>query len=70
MKPIPSIVELQQKITEDFKSKLNLSDDDLKRTLNAFSLVLSGQMKILYLFLADIQNNIFADNQRFSSKKY
>ena len=54
MKPIPSIVELQQKITEDFKSKLNLSDDDLKRTLNAFSLVLSGQMKILYLFLADI----------------
>lgn len=62
MKPIPSIVELQQKITEDFKSKLNLSDDDLKRTLNAFSLVLSGQMKILYLFLADIQNNIFADS--------
>ena len=61
MKPIPSIVELQQKITEDFKSKLNLSDDDLKRTLNAFSLVLSGQMKILYLFLADIQNNIFPD---------
>ena len=62
MKPIPSIVELQQKITEDFKSKLNLSDDDLKKTLNAFSLVLSGQMKILYLFLADIQNNIFADS--------
>ena len=31
MKPFPSIVELQQKITEDFKSKLNLSDDDLKR---------------------------------------
>ena len=61
MKPIPSIVELQQKITEDFKSKLNLSDDDLKKTLNAFSLVLSGQMKILYLFLADIQNNIFPD---------
>ena len=61
MKPIPSIIELQQNIVEDLKNKLNLSDDDLKKTLNAFSLVLSGQMKILYLFLADIQNNIFAD---------
>lgn len=61
MKPIPSIIELQQNIVEDLKSKLNLSDDDLKKTLNAISLVLSGQMKILYLFLADIQNNIFPD---------
>lgn len=61
MKPIPSIIELQQNIVEDLKSKLNLSDDDLKKTLNAISLVLSGQMKILYLYLADIQNNIFPD---------
>jgi uncharacterized phage protein gp47/JayE len=61
MKPIPSIVELQQQLTDDFRNKLNLSDDDLKRTLNAFSLVISAQLKYLYLYLSNIQDNVFPD---------
>lgn len=61
MKPIPSIVELQQLLADDFRNKLDLSDDDLKKTLNAFDLVISAQLKLLYLFLSDIQNNVFPD---------
>jgi uncharacterized phage protein gp47/JayE len=61
MKPIPSIVELQQLLADDFRNKLDLSDDDLKKTLNAFDLVVSAQLKLLYLFLSDIQNNVFPD---------
>lgn len=61
MKPIPSIVELQNQLEEDFRNRLSLSDDDLKRTLNAFSLVISAQLKYLYLYLGNIQNNVFPD---------
>lgn len=61
MKPIPSIKELQQTLADDFRNKLDLSDDDLKKTLNAFDLVISAQLKLLYLFLSNIQNNIFPD---------
>jgi len=61
MKPIPSIVELQETLANDFRSRLNLSDDDLKKVLNAFDIVLAAQFKLLYLFLSDIQNNVFPD---------
>jgi uncharacterized phage protein gp47/JayE len=58
---MPSIVELQKQLEEDFRNRLSLSDDDLKRTLNAFSLVISAQLKYLYLYLGNIQNNVFPD---------
>jgi len=61
MKPIPSIVELQETLANDFRSRLNLSDDDLKKVLNAFDIILTAQFKLLYLFLSDIQNNVFPD---------
>jgi len=58
---IPTIIELYQNISNDLKSKLNLSDDDLKKVLDAFSLVIAAQLKLNYLSLSDIQNNIFPD---------
>lgn len=61
MKPIPSIVDLYNKLEADLKSRLNLSNDDLKFVLNAMAGVLAAQLKIAYLFLGDIQNNIFPD---------
>lgn len=61
MKPIPSITDLQLALANDFKNKLNLSDNDLKQVLNAFDIVVSAQFKLLYLFLSDIQNNVFPD---------
>lgn len=61
MKNIPSIIELNEDIANDLRSKLGLTDDDLKKVVNALPLVLSGQLKLLYLFLGDIQDNCFPD---------
>ena len=61
MKPIPSIKEINTNISNDLRSKLNLSIDYLKKTLDAFALVLSAQYHLVYLYLSDIQDNIFPD---------
>lgn len=61
MNPIPTIVELNEALAADLRSKLNLSDEDLKKVLNAFNAVLSAQFKLLNLYLSDIQNNVFPD---------
>lgn len=61
MRSIPTIQELQDALANDLKSKLNLSSTDLKTVLNAFDTVLAAQFKLVYLFLSDIQNNIFPD---------
>lgn len=61
MKPIPTIKELYTNITGDLRSKLNLQIDYLKKTLEAFGLVISAQLHLAYLFLSDIQDNVFPD---------
>lgn len=61
MRNIPTISELYQTIADDLRSKLNLSDDDLKKVLNAFDVVMAAQFKLVYLYLFDIQNNVFPD---------
>ena len=61
MKPIPSIKEINTNISNDLRSKLKLSIDYLKKTLDAFVLVLSAQYHLVYLYLSDIQDNIFPD---------
>ena len=61
MKPIPTIEELYNNISLDLKNKLNLPDEDLRLVLDAVSSVLAGQVKLLYLYLVDVQNNLFPD---------
>ncbi len=61
MRPIPTLVELNTAISNDFKSRLNITSTFLKTVLNAFTVVLSAQFKLAYLYLSDIQNNIFPD---------
>jgi len=61
MKPIPTLSELQTALSNDFKSKLNIFSEFLKKTLDAFTSVISAQLKILYLYLSDVQNNAFPD---------
>lgn len=61
MKPIPSIQQLNANISGDLKNKLNLSNDNLKKVLYAMALVFSGQFHLAYLYLRDIQDNIFPD---------
>lgn len=61
MRNIPTTTELYNNIVSDLKSRLGLTDDDLKKNFDAMSAVLAAQFKLLYLFLGDIQNNIFPD---------
>lgn len=61
MKPIPTITQLNSNIESDFKNKLSLPNSPLKRVLNALALVLSGQFHLAYLYLRDIQDNVFPD---------
>lgn len=61
MKQIPTIKEIITNISGDLRSKLNLTIDYLKKTLDAFALVLSAQFHLAYLYLRDIQDNIFPD---------
>lgn len=61
MKPIPKITEIYSNISSDLRSKLNLASDYLKKTLDAFALVLSAQFHLAYLYLKDIQDNMFPD---------
>ena len=61
MKPIPTIQNLNSNIANDFYNKLGLQSNALKKTLNAIALVLSGQFHLAYLYLRDIQDNIFVD---------
>ena len=61
MKPIPTITQLNSNIESDFKNKLSLPNSPLKRVLNALALVLSGQFHLVYLYLRDIQDNVFPD---------
>lgn len=61
MKPIPTIREINTNISNDLRSKLNLAIDYLKKTLDAFALVLSAQFHLVYLYLSDIQDNMFPD---------
>lgn len=68
MKPIPSIKEINTNISNDLRSKLNLSIDYLKKTLDAFALVLSAQYHLVYLYLSDIQDNIFPDKATTSDQ--
>jgi uncharacterized phage protein gp47/JayE len=61
MRQIPNIVDIQESLKNDFINKLNLSNEDLKYVLNAFNMVISAQFKLVYLYLSDIQNNVYPD---------
>ena len=61
MAAIPTISEIYANLSNDLRNKLDISDDNLKKVLDAVALSLSGQLKLLYLAIADVQNNIFPD---------
>lgn len=61
MREIPNLTEIKDTIANDLKTKLNLSDSNLRYVLDAMDSVLAAQFKLVYLYLSDIQNNIFPD---------
>lgn len=58
---IPTVIELYNNIANDFRNKLGLSEDDLKKVLDTLAMTLAAQFKLHYLSLADIQDNAFPD---------
>ena len=56
-----TIVELKEQISKDLRNRLNLSDDKLKKVLDAFSGVLAAQFKLAYLGIEDAQRNLYPD---------
>lgn len=61
MKPIPTIASIYSDLESDLKGRLNLTDTDLKEVVNAIAIVLSAQLKLQYLYLSDVANNLFPD---------
>lgn len=60
-KPIPTIAQLYTKLSSDIKSQLGIIGALVKFVINAFSGVLAAQIKLLYLYQVDVQNNQFPD---------
>lgn len=61
MKPIPKLRELYDQFSADLRSRLNLIVIVLKFVCDALAAVWTGQLWLAYLYLQDIQNNIFPD---------
>jgi len=68
MKPIPSLTDIYNQFAADLKTKAGLTDTQLKMVADSMSSVLSAQLKLCYLYLSDIQNNIFADTADIASE--
>ena len=60
-KPTPSISTLYTKLVTDIKSKLGILVILVKFVINALAAVIAAQLKLIYLYMVDIQNNQFAD---------
>ena len=56
-----TISQLYTNISNDFRTRLNLSDDELKTVLDALASSLAGQFKLAYLNLEDNKNEQFPD---------
>ena len=51
MTPIPTISQIYNRLEAAFKSRLNISDVELKSVLDVFVAVLAGEFKLSYLYL-------------------
>jgi uncharacterized phage protein gp47/JayE len=60
-KPTPSLSTIYTKFVTDIKNKLGIASVLVKFVINALSAVLAAQIKLLYLYQVDIQNNQFPD---------
>ena len=68
MTPIPTISQIYNRLEAAFKSRLNISDVELKSVLDVFVAVLAGEFKLSYLYLSDIRNNIFPDTAQIAEE--
>lgn len=60
-KPIPSLNALYNKLASDIKAKLGIIAALVKLVIDALCAVIAGQIKLIYLYIVDVQNNQFPD---------
>ena len=58
---IPNIKEIYDRIADDLRTRLGLTDTQLKSVLGAFASVIAAEVKLIYLTQSDIQKNLFPD---------
>jgi len=58
---IPNINEIYERVADDLRTRLGLTDTQLKTVLDAFASVQASEIKLLYLFISNIQKNLFPD---------
>lgn len=72
MKKIPTIKEIFERFEDNIKAQLDIpANEELKENLAALGMVISAEMKLLYLYLQDIQRNVYpttADYERFGGQ--
>lgn len=61
MQSIPSLQQLKERFYRSLQTELGLTDTELKKVDKAFSNTVAAELKLLYLFLGDIQKNVFPD---------
>ncbi len=61
MKPIPTLQEIFTSLSGSLRSNLDVQDETLKKTLDAIAASMAAQFYTQYLYLADIQRNLFPD---------
>lgn len=61
MRQVPTTKSIYESITKDLKVKLGLKDDKLRKTIDAMAATMAAQIKLLYLSLLDVQDNLFPD---------
>jgi uncharacterized phage protein gp47/JayE len=60
-KPTPTLSALYNKLVTDIKNKLGIISILVKFVINALSAVLAAQLKSIYIYMVDVQNNQFPD---------
>lgn len=56
-----TIAEIKEQLSNDLRNRLGISDDRLKKVLDAMSSVLAAQIKLTYLAINDAQRNLYPD---------
>lgn len=62
MKPIPNLTEVRQRLENNLRSRLDIPDAQLRTVLDAMNSVLSAEIVLIYLYLSDIQRNLYPDS--------
>lgn len=58
---IPTIQELATRVEDQLRAKLQLPETELKEVLSVVSAVIAAELKLEYLYISDVQRNLFPD---------